>query len=279
MAELATADECKWQFHGTNEEGTFLVSQLAYTMRLSQHAAAVFAPQKAKRVKKISVKVLQREVCWCDLPHEHVNEVVCRLGTISTPEKTAFQMARIAQIVSNSSEMNGGLLVHGALAEWNGTGVIMAGPGGVGKTTASQRLQLPWSSLSDDNTLIVKAPDGTYWAHPWPTWSRFRQGDMCDSWDVQAAVKLKAIFMLTQKKKDRVSLLPSRQAISELVDVSGQSFVILANGLTRGAFRRINLMRFHNVVAISKTIPICRLEISRNGKFWEEIEKFLASSG
>ena len=92
--------------------------------------------------------------------------------------------------MANSSEKNGGLLVHGALAEWNGIGVILAGPGGVGKTTASKRLPRPWRSLSDDNTLIVKSPDGTYWAHPWPTWSRYRQGDMSGSWDVQAAVKL-----------------------------------------------------------------------------------------
>jgi hypothetical protein len=36
-------------------------------------------------------------------------------------------------------------------------------------------------------------------------------------------------------------------------------------------------MRFHNAVALSKRVPVCRLEISRNGKFWEGIEKYLVS--
>ena len=179
--------------------------------------------------------------------------------------------------MANCSEKNGGLLVHGALAEWNGQGVILAGPGGVGKTTASKRLPPPWRSFSDDNTLIVKSPDGSYWAHPWPTWSQYRQGEMSGSWDVQTAVKLKAIFMMTQTKKDRVSSLSTPQAISELVDVSGQTFFIMANGLDKDAIRRINLMRFENAITMSIRVPIRRLEISRNGEFWKEIEKFLVS--
>lgn len=102
---------------------------------------------------------------------------------------------------------------------------------------------------------------------------------MSGSWDVQAAVRLKAIFMLTQAERDRVSLLSIHQAISELVDVSGQTFFIMANDMGKDAIRRINLIRFHNAVTISKKVPICGLQISRNGKFWEEIEKFLVPLG
>jgi SynChlorMet cassette protein ScmC len=189
----------------------------------------------------------------------------------------AFQLARVSHVPVYYSEMNGGLLVHGALAERNGVGVILAGPGGVGKTTASKRLPRPWRSLSDDNTLIVKSPDGTYWAHPWPTWSRYKEGDMSGSWDVQTAVRLDLICMLRQAGSDLLLPLPIRQVISELVDVSGQTFFIMANGMHKDAIRRINLMRFHNAVAISKRVPVCGLEISRNGKFWKKIEKNLVS--
>ena len=31
----------------------------------------------------------------------------------------------------------------------------------------------PWRSLCDDATLVVRDASGRYWAHPWPTWSRF----------------------------------------------------------------------------------------------------------
>ena len=58
--------------------------------------------------------------------------------------------------------------------------------------------------------------------------------------------------MLSPEQGDRVSPLSIHQAISELVDVSGQTFFIMANGMGKDAIRRINLMRFHNAVAISK---------------------------
>ena len=98
---------------------------------------------------------------------------------------------------------------------------------------------------------------------------------MSGSWDVQARREAGFDLHAGQGREDRISALPFRQAISELVDVSGQSFYLLANGMDKNAIRRLNLMRFHNAVAISKKIPVCRLEISRSGKFWKEIEEFL----
>ena len=274
---MTTADGFGWCFCTKEKKSTLLISRFKHAMGISRKESAALAVHQATQIKKISVSMSAEGIRWRDIPAERADYIPCRIGPFSTPVKTAFQLTRISRIVAHSSEKNGGLLIHGALAAWNGMGVILAGPGGVGKTTAVKRLPSPWRALSDDNTLIVKAPDGTYWVHPWPTWSRYRQGDMSGSWNVQAAVKLKAIFMLAQAKKDRVLLLSSSQAISELVEVSGQTFFIMANGLDKGPIRRLNLMRFHNAVALTKKIPIYRLEISLKGKFWRDIEKVLAS--
>jgi hypothetical protein len=273
--ELATADGLGWRFCAKGKKSVLLVSRFKQVMGMNRKAPTSLAFHKTRQIKNISVSISANEIRWRDLPAACAGEVSCRVGPVSSPVKMVFQLTRISKVVAHASEKNGGLLVHGALAEWNGIGVILAGPGGVGKTTASNRLPRPWRSLSDDNTLIVKSPDGTYWAHPWPTWSRFRQGDMDGSWDVQSAVKLELICMLSQKDGDRVFRLPIRQAISELVDVSGQTFFLMANDMDKVVIRRINLMRFHNAVAISKKIPICRLEVSLNGNFWEKIEEFL----
>ncbi len=156
--------------------------------------------------------------------------------------------------------------------------MILAGPGGVGKTTASRRLPPPWNALSDDAALVVKSPDGNYWVHPWPTWSRIRAGISEEAWDLAAVKKLRGIFMLAQAGKDRVLPLLSRQAISELVDVSGQTHFIMTNGLDKAAIRRINALRFTNILDIAEKIPICRLNISQKGKFWENINSFLATN-
>ncbi len=178
-------------------------------MRLGRQTSAPFRVHKTKPTRKIAVTVLKREVRWPDLPRQKANKIECRLGSIATSEKMTLQLMRLSQIVANASEEKGGLLVHGALVERNGTGVILAGPGGVGKTTASKRLPSTWRSLSDDTALIVKSPDGTYWAHPWPTWSRHRKGRQSGTWDVQAAaVPLGWSACCVQGRIDRISCFP-----------------------------------------------------------------------
>ncbi len=113
------------------------------------------------------------------------------------------------------------LLLHGALAEHAGRGVILIAQGGTGKTTASQRLPSPWYSHSDDITLVVRDTTGQYWAHPWPTLNQFREDGAGGRWCVQQAVPLKHIYQLTQAETDRLEpvgrgkrqyCFPSRQS-------------------------------------------------------------------
>ena len=184
-------------------------------------------------------------------------------------------MLRIARVMAMESEKNGGLLMHGALVEKNGLGVILAGPGGVGKTTAARRLPVPWRLLSDDMCLIAKTRDGGYWAHPWPTWSRIRRGDLSGSWDVPEAVPVRLICMLSQQQNNHLAGISYLQSVSELVDVSGQTAVFMTAGMEADWIRGINRLRFHNAVAMAKRLPVFRLNISLKGKFWEEIEAFI----
>lgn len=269
------ADGSYWELTGANRKGAILIGHLARLANLAPSNSLKPRSDQNPFPQCISVGCVSRDVRWPEIPRGNDFKISCRVGPFPTPAKLALQLARIAQVVVQGSEGRGGLLVHGALAEWKGNGVILAGPGGVGKSTASRRLPKPWRSLSDDTALIAKAADGSYWAHPWPTWSRIRRGAAHRSWDVQKAVKLKLICMLEQKRLDRMEKLPYLQAISELVDIAGQAFVIVANGLDIAAFRRVNLARFHNTERIAKHVPVFRLEISRHGRFWEVIEDHL----
>jgi len=276
-AGIITADGNCWEYVGKNDEGWILIRKLTDTMGFSKMKPPPTRGKKTTGYKRIQVEASSREVRWADLPEMRKSGVFCRVGPFAKPGKLALQMARISQIVVSGSERKGGLLLHGALAEWNGQGVILAGPGGVGKSTAIGRLPRPWLALSDDAALIVRAPEGSYWVHPWPTWSRIGRGKENPSWDVQKAVQLKLIFILTQNKRDGMRELPYLQAFSELVDSAGQASVILANGLEISAYRRINLTRFHNAEAIAKRVPVFRLQASLDGKFWKGIEKTLVA--
>ena len=165
--------------------------------------------------------------------------------------------------------------MHGALAERDGIGVILVAPGGTGKTTASNRLPAPWRSLSDDTTLVVRDPQGNYWAHPWPTWSRFLDGGPGGTWDVQSAVPVKGIFVLAQAAQDRAERVGPGQAVSLLGECVGQVSGFMTPGLPKEELQALHLERFNNLCALARVVPTHVLHISLTGAFWQEIEQAL----
>lgn len=99
------------------------------------------------------------------------NKISCQVNPTGEHAAKIAQLLELSQIFCCKAEERGGLAIHSALAEKNGIGIILAGRGDVGKTTASKRLPSPWISLSDDCSLIVLDKQKKYRAHPWPTWS------------------------------------------------------------------------------------------------------------
>ena len=153
-------------------------------------------------------------------------------------------------------------------------GVILAAPGGTGKTTASNRLPTPWRSLCDDTTLVVRDQQGNYWAHPWPSWSRFIDGNPGCSWDVQKAVRLKGIFFLSQAVEYRAEMVGPGHAVSLLTECVKQASMLIL-GMSREELRGVYLERFNNLCALAGVIPVHMLDISLTGAFWQEIEQAL----
>lgn len=97
----------------------------------------------------------------------------------------------------------GGIPVHAALLERRGEGILIAAPGGTGKSTCADRVPLPWHALCDDSVLLIPV-DGMYYAHPLPTWSDFLMRDLNNRrWDVGYAVPVNGIWFLEHGKQDR----------------------------------------------------------------------------
>lgn len=171
---------------------------------------------------------------------------------------------------------HGGVLLHGALAEWEGRGVLLAAPGGTGKTTASNRLPPPWRSLSDDMTLVLCDAQGQWWAHPWPTWSRFLPGGSGGAWDVQYAVPLHAIFYLAQAPEERVEPIGAGQATAMLVQSAEQAaYFSLTRGLSVEESRALRQQSFNLLCNLAQAMPTFVLHLSLTGAFWVEIERAL----
>jgi hypothetical protein len=185
------------------------------------------------------------------------------------------QMKQIMLVIAQHVQRRGGLLLHGALAEKDGGGVILAGSGGAGKTTASWRLPPPWHSLCDDATLVVCDSVGRYWAHPWPTWSSFMFDGAGGSWDVQHAVPLKGIFFLEQAQLEEFKPFGTAQAICSLIELTEQVSWPMSNRMEIHEKRVLRLQRFENACALGQTVSCYILRLSRHGAFWEQIEKAL----
>jgi SynChlorMet cassette protein ScmC len=195
------------------------------------------------------------------------------------PAAVTMQVATAASAIALDVETRGGLLLHGALALREGQGVVLAGPATVGKTTASGRLPPPWRSLCDDATLVVRDAAGAYWAHPWPTWSRFVFDGPGGTWDVQRGVPLRGLFFLAQDEQDWAEPVGAGQAVTLLVAAVEQVVSVMQVEMEAEELRLLRLRRFDNICALAKAVPCYELHLSLTGAFWEEMERVLDLEG
>ncbi|MCG6536914.1 MAG: SynChlorMet cassette protein ScmC, partial [Syntrophales bacterium LBB04] len=212
---LTLADGSHWEIMTTDEEAASVVSQIGYVMQLGMKSG-VSGTSHFRNRYRLLVQVDPRSpmlVYYAPLASKDDGPVTCFLNPRDHWVGPLDNLVRISNVFARQAQANGGILIHGALAERDGMGVILTAPGGTGKTTASKRFPAPWHSLCDDTTLVVLDPQGNYWAHPWPTWSLFQNGQLGGSWDVQRAMPLKGIFLLAQAVEDRVERVGHGQAV------------------------------------------------------------------
>ena len=277
---LALADGTNWGIAGGNEEAqriVFLLADamqmrpnkvLAYQLLVLTEGHGVYTPAQVDHR-------LAATAPWTVLPPDDDNTFTCIVSFTRNDDMLANQLLQLSLVIARQAQDRGGFLLHGALAEKSGSSVILAGPGGVGKTTASRRLPSSWRSLSDDATLIVCDEEGAYWAHPWPTWSCFMSGGRGGTWDVNHAVPLKAIFFLQQAGQDRVEPVAYGQSVCRLVELAEHTSWSMAHGTGKKVARTLRLKRFENICDLVKVVPCYNLYLSLDGSFWDEIERVI----
>lgn len=168
----------------------------------------------------------------------------------------------------------GGLIVHGALLERKGSGILLLGRSGAGKTTCCQRLPAGWRVLGDDLALIVKSGTGQFLVHPLPTWSAVDSD--CRGWScrINESVPLEVLFVLRQSGEDCVERLRGAEATVAAKQASDEALMPLDIAHSRRGIPGRKEM-FLNAVALSAVIPTYRLNVSLMGCFWEKIEEVL----
>ncbi len=287
--DLSLADGSRWVIAAGDETAAPIVDRLAAAMMLPLHTT----PGRCLWVVSDETAALPT---GDDLYHV--------LRPVTSESELFSYFIEISLVIARRAQANGGVLLHGALAacpplspsplipipsqsfdnvqskyremKWVGEGVILAAPGGTGKTTASGRFPSPWRSLCDDATLVVRDAAGQFWAHPWPTWSRFMADGPGGAWNTPQAVPLRAVFFLSRNDSDRVEPVGSGQSVTLLVQTAEQASRLMERGQPTEQRRAIWLERFDNLCALAKSIPAYILHISLEGAFWVEIEKVIS---
>jgi len=274
---LDLADGSRWEIVAGDEEAAAIISQLGRAMQLCV-IRGTSEPSRHGNLYRLLVQVNTHTSLanyYVPLASENNGVFVCILIPCDYWGGPFTNLVKLSLVFARQAQARGGVLLHGALAELDGMGVILAASGGKGKTTASNRLPAPWRSLCDDTTLVVRDAQGNYWAHPWPTWSRFLDKGPGGTWAVQTAVPVKGIFFLAQAAEDRVERLGPGHTVSLLMKCVGQASMLMPLGLGKEEVCVLHLEWFNNLCALARVMPAHVLHISLTGTFWQEIEQAL----
>lgn len=256
-----------WQISGEDAEAEKIISELQGVIQITPTQGASY---RRLRVITDNRKAGQSEAITGD-----VEVCVPPLGDSSAGLNEIF--VRLLRPICRDIQANRGLFLHGALAVKEGFGVILAGRSGEGKTTASGRLPIPWRSLCDDVTLVRRDDKGKYWAHPWPTWSKFMEGGPGGSWDISRSIPLKSIFFLAKSDKDLAESVKIEQAVCLLIQVAHQAVSpwCFFEYEKNEDFQAHQLQRFDLICALAEAVPSFILRTSQQGSFWEEMDRAL----
>lgn len=282
VASLLLADGSTWGIVAGDEGAIGICARLAEVMQLCSQAAPLYrllVLTGGNGASAYTTNVDYRRqvvVPWTFLPPQEDNTFPLICPPARNNDMLASQLMQLSLVIAQQAQTRGGFLLHGALIEKNGGSVILAGPGGVGKTTASRRFPSPWRPLSDDEALVVRDKHGKFWAHPWPTWSNFMLDGKGGTWDVEHAVPLKAIFLLVQAQHDKIEPIGVGHSVPLLVELTEQASWSMAHGQGGAVVRALRLQRFENICSFAKSKNCYHLHLSLDGTFWKEIEIAIA---
>jgi SynChlorMet cassette protein ScmC len=205
--------------------------------------------------------------------HDDVQDIICDIGGKDEKILEIIKMRGFLFPIYERTSNRGGLPLHGALIEMGRKGVVLAAPGGKGKSTCCRRLPPPWHFLCDDETLVLRDHPKQYLAHPFPTWSEYILHQSERTWNVQRYLPLCAVFFLEQSETDEVVPLGQGQAAAFMNGSSMQVYHQRAIFLSREEERALKKRLFDNACELARAIPAYILRASLRGGFWEKMEE------
>jgi hypothetical protein len=199
---------------------------------------------------------------WC---HDGTSHTLLTGNTMPILYQGPFQLPWQAMFMDITRR--GGGVLHGGLAVRDGRGYLFTAPPGGGKTTALSRIPLPWRVRADDAALVWPDSAGAFRASPLPTWSVLLGVNSplpaIGRWHVGDSWPIAGVILLEKAAHERISSLPPVAAAHHLYLALSEHPRVMTN---RIPFRRLI---FHNSCRLVREVPAWRLELTRDGEFWD----------
>lgn len=285
---LSLSDGCQWQISSDGELQPWL-DEFAHILGLKsgsngsesahlrfetlKNGESLHFTKKTGIITNCSGWNIYRQPSLALLHDECMQNFLCSIKSIDEQNEIKYANMWIAlQSIYLKAIENGGIPLHAALIEYNGKGFLIAAEGDTGKTTCAKRLENIWTTLCDDEALVVLS-NGTYRVHPFPTWSDYAFRDSKKSLNVEYSLLLSAIFFLEQSDRDEVLPMNISEAALMINSSAMQTCYYLYRDLNDKEKRQQCIKVFDNSCRLAKTVPAFILKAAKEGKFWEEIEK------
>jgi SynChlorMet cassette protein ScmC len=207
--------------------------------------------------------------------HPFTRDVVCEIEPDASQDIDVLRMWFVVDVLHTKAVDSGGLPLHAGLVEHNRQGVLLAGGGGVGKSTCCQRIPKPWRAPCDDAVLAVVDTAGEFRCHPFPTWSDYLWGRSAKTWNVQDHFPIKGIAFLRQAEKDHTRPVGQGEAAMLINSSARQMISGHLRGLSASESDALKRQIFENGCRLAQKVPAFILSVARDGTFWVEIEKAL----
>jgi len=225
---------------------------------------------------------------WLELPNRYVRlflskknrDILCILNRdlLNSRIDETVLMLFVMQGIFASEIQSGGLPLHAAMVHWKGNGILLAAQGGVGKSTCATRLPESWNAIADDTCLAVHSNENKYSIHPLPTWSVFFDNqDWGASWMVERSFPIQLICFLERSDSDDIIPLGNGEAAASIYQSAMQVWRGTQHLLSDPIMHKYWIKKiFQNSCSLSHGIPSAKLEFTKEGHFWENIESFLS---
>jgi hypothetical protein len=267
-AMLRLADDSVWSLSAAGDAGSLVVSRIAEAMRLTPTATSAAPPGHRLVLDAAGAphRVGEDGAVGDEVPVPRQLRPQALADGADAEESMWVLVNGALRALLTLMEPCGILLAHAALIARDGCGVLLAGHGSAGKTTAALRVGEPWTALCDDSVLLVPAKDGAYWAHPWPTWSAFLWGGPGMSCATETPVHVGAVAFIRQEQALALTPLTPQEMAVRLA-ASASQIAVEGRGIDH-AQRASRVHRFSSACRVARRVPGYTLGLDLDGPYW-----------